>query len=153
MRTFAALVMALVLVLPATAREWSAEQQQVWTAVEKEIAAWEDRNVDSREVYLHPDITLWGFRLDVPIVGKVRMTKHAKYNFPNTKVLLSTIHPLVINVYDDAAVVQHSFWMVLEDAAGDRTTVQGGVTKVLVKEGGKWVLAAVHGHRESVGGD
>jgi ketosteroid isomerase-like protein len=142
------LVAAALLVSPAaTAQEWSAEQAEVWAAVEE---AWEMSTQDDPALLMamiHPDYIGWSYSADYPD-DKASTQKWMDYNFKVTKWVLFDLKPMAIIVDGDFAIAHYFYSGIYTDLAKDEDeSTQGRWTDVYKKVDGQWLLLADHGGR------
>jgi ketosteroid isomerase-like protein len=151
---YRAKIMVLLLVALAfvaspavVAQEWSAEQTEVWTAVQ---AAWDLALQDdpvAMMATLHPDYTGWSYSEDFPD-DKASTDKWITYNFTKYKWVLFDLKPAAITVDGDFAIVHYFYSGVYTDLAKEEDdTTKGRWTDIYKKEGGQWLLIGDHGGR------
>jgi len=134
-----ALAFVVCLAMPASAQEWSAEQQEVWQNVEAywDLIAKED--IDGFMTYMHDDFLGWVRGQWVPTNRNDRMVE-LTHSFETTESMWYTLKPVGIKVHGDVAIVHYFFTTTDRDAEGDEETSSGYWTDILMKQGNKWVM-------------
>ncbi len=136
------------LVSPAVvAQEWSAEQTEVWAAVQGiwDLSLQEDPA--AMIATIHPDYMGWSYSGDYPN-GKEATAKWMEYNFTKYKWVLFDLKPMAITVDGDFAIVHYFYTGIYTDLTKEEDdTTKGRWTDVYKKEGGNWLLIADHGGR------
>jgi ketosteroid isomerase-like protein len=125
-------------------QEWSEQQKEVWKNVETYANLWAKRDLEGFLAYFHDDFSGWG-NADALPRNKARIRKFNSHNFETTKVLVTDIQPVGVNIFDNVAIVQYYFTDVLKDKEGKEQTVRGRWTDILMKQGDKWVIIGDHG--------
>jgi len=140
---FARLSLALVFVVcaaaPASAQQWSAEEQEVWQNVEAywDLIAKED--VDEFMTYMDDDFLGWARGQWVPTTKNDRLVS-LRHNLATTENVWYTLKPVGIKVHGDVAIAHYFFTSTDRDADGDEVTTTGYWTDILMKQGDKWVM-------------
>ncbi len=138
MRSLLFLVVALLISVPVSAQEWTAEQQAVLAVVEQswvddlgKDATWVDR-------FTHPEMLSWGNTYPVPR-DQTASKRWSEYGDENSTALVHSISPLGIAVRGDAAVVHYYATVAAEDREGKRETTTSRCTDTFTREGGQWL--------------
>ena len=148
MRRLPLWVLAAVLLatLPSavSAGDWSAEQKEVWGAIEACDQAYAAKNSDVFLDCIHDDFSGWLYTEPVPR-GKSTFENIGMHFFKTRDVVASELRPIDIEVYDNVAVIHYFFVNVTKDPKGEESYEQGRWTDIMLKEGGKWRWIADHG--------
>lgn len=140
------LVTALLATLPSavSAGDWSAEQKEVWDAIETCDQAYAAKNSEAFLDCIHDDFSGWLYSEPVPR-GKAAFEKVGMYMFKTRDVLATELRPIDIKVYGNFAVIHYFFVNMTKDQDGKESYEQGRWTDVMLKEDGKWRWIADHG--------
>jgi ketosteroid isomerase-like protein len=130
------------------AQQWTAEQKDVWKAVEtyNDIAAKGD--VEGFLSYFDDSYIGWDNESEVPHT-KADIQKFVNYWMKKGKVVVFTITPARIWVNGNFAYVHYYYTQVYEDKDGKPFTERGRWTDILMKKDGKWVMIGDHGGKTS----
>ncbi len=128
----------------AQAEDWSAEQSEVWAAIEACNVLFDEDRVKEAMDCFHDDFSGWLYTEPVPR-GKDSFEKVGQYFVETREVVAKELRPIDILVYKNFAVIHYFYIEVLKDGGGDEEYNQGRWTDVMVKEGGKWRWIADHG--------
>ena len=144
MRSLFLIAAAFLIVTPASAQQWSAEQQEVWDA---EVACLNSHvdpiDLPVRKACMHPDFVGWAVQEPVPSpFGE----KELEYAFARTTIKFEEATPLNILVEGDLAVIQLITRTVLSVDGGPDQEVFTAWTDIMKREGGAWQWIADHGH-------
>ena len=143
MRTlaFAAFFAAQFSLAPASAQEWSPEQQEVW---EFELSCQESKEVWT--ACFHEDYEGWGdLTFGVP-VSKPDVAIVGGYFWDSTDVLMQHIKPVSIRVLGDFAIVLSIYTATNRSReTGEVVTTSQAWTDICIKENGRWYWIADHG--------
>jgi ketosteroid isomerase-like protein len=127
----------------ALAQEWSAEQQEVWKAVENWWELEKNNDVEGIKALFHKDYIGWFWEDSAP-VGHADVLKWADHMIPKGKIVYTNLKPLDILVIGDVAVI-HYYYSNFQTVDGKETVERGRWTEVRKKEGDKWLLIADSG--------
>jgi len=132
-----AYVLAL-LALPVQAQEWSPEQLEVWQTITKQ---WDmEKTGDHTWVdELHDSFVGWPSDSQVPH-NKQDVARFVAIDSNGSKIVLQHQQPLAIVVSEDTAVVHYFYTTIIDYDDGDRETVDGRATDVLVRTGDRWQI-------------
>ena len=135
----ALLVFVVCLASPASAQEWSAEQQEVWQNVQAywDLSAKED--LEGFMSYHHDDFLGWDWGHLFPTNKADRRAGHVR-SFETADNVLYTLKPIGIKVHGDVAIVHYFFSYTNVDAKGEEQSAAGHWTDILMKQGDKWVM-------------
>jgi ketosteroid isomerase-like protein len=132
----AALLFSLVSTRTA-AQQWSAEEQEVWQAIEDCHARWRQKDMQGVEDCFHDDFVGWRSEDLVPrtknthrIFGPVQMES-------GTLVAVE-IRPVAMGIFGNVAIAHYSLHGIFRSNEGVDTIYQERWTDVLMKEGGQW---------------
>lgn len=125
------------------AQQWSTQQKEVWSTVEK---YWEINNSDPLADFKYYDDSYlnWGYDNEAPVT-KEDAIKSRKYFSTKTKNQFNIITPARIWVNGDFAYVHYYFTLVTENSDGKPNTEKGRWTDILMKKNGSWMLVGDHG--------
>ncbi len=150
MRRTVIALLALVFILPLTvqAREWNAEQHEVWAALEACSNAGE---IEELRTCFHDDFVGWGADNGIPQKKADRMAGSAWF-YETAETVWLHLKPLSIDVRGDMAIVLYVYSFVDRNKLkGEETSGTTNWTDIMVREGNKWVWLADHG--TDVGGN
>jgi len=152
-RIYRSLSIAVFVVLMAAgssfAQKWTAEQQDVWTGVEKYWQASASGDPQAFLAYFDESYMGWEYDSKVP-QNKASTGKWIEYGMQRGKVIFYTLSPLAIWVKGDFAFVDYFYDQVVKDnETGKNKARSGKWTDILMKKDGKWVLIGDHGGRTS----
>lgn len=148
-RIFLSISMVALVVLFATnassAQQWSAEQQDVWSGVEKYWQVSASGDAQAFLAYFDESYMGWEYDSKVP-QNKESTGKWIVYGMQRGKVLFYTLSPVAIWVKGDFAFVDYFYDQVVKDNETEKTKERSGKwTDILMKKDGKWVLIGDHG--------
>ena len=118
-------------------QEWSAEQKEVWTFVEKSWDMGAKQDLEGNLDYIHDDYSGWWNGQALP-ANKTLLRKLTVHEYETTKVLIYNIQPVAINIHGNVAIVQYYYSNVIKDVEGKEKNGSGRWTDILMKEGDKW---------------
>jgi len=148
MRQIAILVLggALLLLLHSDARaaEWSAEQAEVWAAIEECDTHFREKRIEAAKDCIHEDFSGWLYSEPVPR-GKEYFDKIGMYYVKNRDTVAGELRPIDILVYGNFAIIHYFYTEITKDEDGKVEQSQGRWTDIMVKENGKWRWIADHG--------
>ena len=125
------------------AQQWSDEQKEVWTGVEK---YWEVNQADPLAFlqYFDESYLGWSYENGAPTT-KSDATKYFGYWMKKGKEQYHVLTPARIWVNGNFAYVHYYYTVVNEDNEGNPQTERGRWTDILMKKDGKWMLVGDHG--------
>jgi ketosteroid isomerase-like protein len=129
-------------------QEWSAEQQEVWSAVEDYWAVSSKGDVDGFLSYFHSSFAGWGNN-SVTSDNKAQREKFIRHFMPKSSTVLYTITPEAIWVNGNFAFVHYNYTEVEVDMEGKERTSSGRWTDILMKDGRRWVMVGDSGGQTS----
>lgn len=141
---FSAIVLFLLVPLPAHSQQWSPVQQEVWENVEAYWSLNAAEDVEGFLSYLHEDFSGWTHTQALPR-DKEDMAMYLPVGFETTETLIYDIDPVGIKVYGEIAIVHYYYSKTFVDRAGTLQKDTGQWTDILMKQGDKWVMIADHG--------
>lgn len=128
------------------AQQWTAEQQDVWSGVQK---YWDVDNAQTFLTYFDDSYMGWSTQSMVP-QSKANTAKWIENDMKNNTPVLHTLTPLTIWVKGDFAYVHYSYSQLSKDNKTGKETPSSGIwTDILMKKDGKWVLIGDHGGKTS----
>jgi ketosteroid isomerase-like protein len=144
------LLVACLLILPssASAQQWSPAQQEVWRTVEAYSQMFQQRNLDGALAYFHDDYRGWYNRNALPNT-KQSLQLWLPHHFANSRVIVSEVQPLAIQVFDDVAVVHYNYSEIVQQGDNAPRHETGRWTDVLKKVNGRWLIIGDHGGQTS----
>jgi len=142
------LILTLVFLTNVQAQQWSAEQKEVWTAVETYWAVGMSANPMDFLNYFDDSYYGWNNEAGAPST-KADVQKVLKYWTTKGKTVLYTITPARIWVNGNFAYVHYYYSEVDESPDGKQMTERGRWTDILMKKDGKWVMVGDHGGKTS----
>jgi len=129
-------------------QEWSAEQQEVWSAVEDYWAVSSKGDVDGFLSYFHSTFSGWPTGSASPH-SKADREKFIRHYLPKSTTALYTITPESIWVRGTFAFVHYSYTEVKVDMEGKERSNSGRWTDILMKDGRRWVMVGDSGGQTS----
>lgn len=146
MKSIVGIVSLIVLLLIASAniysQNWSKEQLEVWSVVEKSWDGWKNGDVESIFTLIHEDYQGWSNRDPLP-VSKALVEEMYESYASSEKVSNVFINPARIVISGNAAVVDYVFEFTGVYTSGDDETeynITGKNAEFYIKEGGNWLL-------------
>ena len=139
----------LAFVSKSFAQQWSAEQKDVWSGVEKYWSV--DASGDAKGFisYFDESYMGWAYQSDVPQT-KSNTSKWIENGHKNTTTVLYTLTPLAIWVKGDFAYADYYYAQIEKNnESGKEERSEGKWTDILMKKDGKWLLIGDHGGRTS----
>ena len=136
-----AVVVAAVAASPMQAPQWSAEQSEVWAAVE---AMWNDYSSENLEAAFaahHPDFIFWNNTNSVP--GTKEMADELDtFWFESGAMLRTSVTPLTIQVFDDFAIVNAYVRGFAQEFGGAPQWMTWRWHSGWAKEGDEWLCVS-----------
>ena len=145
-RTAPLSLLILVFVLPTTlrAQTWSAEQQEVWTAVEELWEHYTTGNIDPWYDLLSDDYRGWGRDDPVPLTKDQTRPWNEVWAADN-RIVVYHLFPLAIEMYGDVAITFYTYRTLSRSSTGEEVEEDGRWMDVYRKVGGQWLLIADSG--------
>ena len=142
MKSIAISVLICMLILAsgfnALAEEWTAEQKEVWTTVEKRWALIIDGNAETLAENLHEDALIWWPQNAYPSPKKVMEGQYKEW-FRLNQPLSYELKPVAINVVGNISTVCFYFkWQ----QKNPPNTFKGRNFQVFIRQDGKWKMLA-----------
>lgn len=142
-------VVVLASVCTASAQEWTNEQKEVWSGVEKYWSVAATGDAQAFLAYFDESYNGWDYQSKAP-QSKSNTAKWIEYGFKYHKSQIYTLTPLAIWVKGDFAYVHYYYNEVDKNTETGKTeNNSGNWTDILMKKDGKWVLIGDHGGRTS----
>ena len=124
------------------AQEWSAEQMEVWKAVE---ACWDAEEIDELQACYHEDYVSWILADGVPR-NKTDQYAHDVRWIERDESEWIYRKPLNIDVRGNLAIILYvADWEDRSKVTGEVTSGTTNWTEVFIKENGKWQCLTDHG--------
>ena len=123
-------------------QEWTKEQKEVWSVVEKSWSAWQSGDAMETLSSIHENYQGWSNEQPLP-VNKKQISTMYEWMAANSKVDYFMLNPARIAIVKDVAVVHYYFSFSSKFTENDETeseTVSGKNTETYIKEDGKWLL-------------
>lgn len=148
-RLFPVIAMSLLVVLvlssvPAFGQTWTKEQKEVWSFVQSQWDLNMKKDSSWVEQMVHMKALGWGLEEPMPR-DRASIAKWSRYENQNSTTVVQELHPVGIIVHKNMAVAHYYYSIASEDRQGERGTVHGRYTDVLVKQDGKWQFIAWQG--------
>lgn len=127
------------------AQQWSPEQKDVWSGVQKywDVFAKGDAKADLS--YYDESYMGWEFSSKVP-QNKANTSKWIEYMLGNSSIVLYTLTPVAIWVKGDFAYADYFYSMITKDnETGKKENNEGTWTDILMKKDSKWLLIGDRG--------
>ena len=135
---------ALFVVAPLHAQQWSDAQKDVWKSVENYWAL--DAKGDLEGFMSYFDASYVGWSYDNALPGdKATARKFIAHQYQVGKVLVYDIKPVAIQVHGNFAFADYYYTQVVKNAEGKEENVEGRWVDILMKQGDRWVLIGDHG--------
>lgn len=131
-------------VMTALGQSWSDKQLEVWNVIETQWKASMEKDANWTDKYLHDNFLGWANQNPTPR-SKASVKKWNRYETENSTTLLQELFPAGIVVQGNTAVAHYFYSQSSEDKKGERETVHGRYTDILVKENGAWRFLAWRG--------
>jgi hypothetical protein len=123
-------------------QEWTREQEEVWSVVEKSWSAWRSGNAMETLSSIHENYQGWSSDQPLPI-DKNQISTMYEWMAANSKIEYFMLNPARIAIVKDVAVVHYYFTFSSKYTENDETeseTMSGKNTETYIKEDGKWLL-------------
>ena len=131
------------------AQQWTSEQKDVWSGVEKYWEVSSSGDTKGFMTYFDDSYMGWEYSSKVP-QNKANTSKWIEPDLKNNSTVLYTLTPLTIWVKGDFAYVDYSYAQISKNKeTGKEEPNMGNWTDILMKKNGKWVLIGDHGGRTS----
>lgn len=138
------LILFLSTINNVSSQQWSAEQKEVWTAVEAALAtSISDKPLDFFN-YLDESYIGWNYEYETPSTKADVKIAH-EYWSKKDKTVYYSITPVRIWVNGNFAYVHYYYSVVYENTSGTPTSTKGRYTDILMKKEGKWLCVGDHG--------
>lgn len=149
-RSISLVVLVLFMALNCSfAQQWSAEQQEVWSGVEKYWKVSSSGDAQAFLTYFDESYIGWDYDSKVP-QSKASTGKWIEYMMKRKTNVVYTLTPVAIWVKGDFAFADYFFEEVNKDNdTGKEQARSGKWTDILMKKDGKWVLIGDHGGQTS----
>ncbi|MCH7876508.1 MAG: nuclear transport factor 2 family protein [Gemmatimonadetes bacterium] len=146
--TLATVLFAVAVPSATAAQEWSSEQREVWSFVERCTQAFADGDIEAGNACLHEDFS--GFAPgDDHLRGKRYILAFNAVLADQTPEAFA-LRPLDIQVHGNFAFVHYLYTEAQRDEDGEVEMSTVAWTDLLIKDNGRWYWIGDHGHR--VGG-
>ncbi|MEO8399915.1 MAG: DUF4440 domain-containing protein [Ignavibacteriaceae bacterium] len=143
---FAVIFAVILLSGSSIAQQWSSEQKEVWTGVEK---YWDVNSAQEMMQYFDDSYMGWNNLSTVP-QSRANTAKWIENDMKNSTPVLHTLTPLTIWVKGDFAYVHYYYAQINKNNKTEKDeTSNGNWTDILMKKDGKWLLVGDHGGRTS----
>ena len=109
--------------------EWKAEMEKDTTLYDK---------------YIHEKFLSWNNQNPMPR-DKASFQQWHRYGTENSTTLVQELYPIGIVVHGNTAVAHYFYSIASENIKGERKTVHGRYTDILVKENGMWLFLSWSG--------
>jgi len=124
---------------PASAAEWSAEQQEIWKVEQQQWKMSATEDMSWIDTMVHPDMTFWETGAPMPR-NKASLKHWSRFDAENGSTLEQELFPISATITGNVAVAQYNYMVARENYKKERERVTGHYTDVLVKEGGRWLF-------------
>ncbi len=141
---FGPLLLATTLASSVLAQQPSGEAGAVWEVIQAQWQATADKDTTWPEQYLAEGFAGWNNEVPAPRDAE-STAKWSRYGMENSTTLVHELYPLEIVVHNDTAVAHYFYSTASENRDGERKTVSGRYTDILVREDGDWKFLAWHG--------
>jgi ketosteroid isomerase-like protein len=134
------LVMGLV-ASPVSAQTWNSAQQGVLDVIEASWDAIAERDITWTDDFVHPNAIVWADEDPMPIT-RATEKEWDRFEFPINDIVVRLVSPAAIVVEGDTAVAHYYYSLGMEDEDGERETIHGRCTDILVADGTGWKFIA-----------
>ena len=140
------LVVTLLCLIPAIAQNWTAEQKEVWKALDDQISTGVKGDLETMwDEYIHPDCSLWWTAVTVPVDRETAKKLDTAWFQLGGKYHAFTLTPLTIKVYDDFAILNFYVFGYHSEPGSDEIKQHSvRLHNTWKKENGRWLLLATH---------
>jgi len=128
-------------------QSWTEEQNDVWNTIAVTWDAITAQDVTWLETYIHPSFLEWSAEFPMPR-DKSSHKKWHKFSWTTSKTLIHELKPVGIVVEGSTAVAHYYYSIVTENKKGERKTIHGRYTDILILEDGKWLYIAWSGGQD-----
>jgi len=141
MRVLFLIAAASLAATPASGQQWTAEQTEVWTAVQSMWADYSSERLDAAFDAHHPDFVFWNDGNSVP--GTKEMADNLDtFWFGSSDFHETSATPLTIQVFDDFAIVNAYVRGFQSKFGGEPTWFTMRWHSGWTYEGGRWLCAS-----------
>ena len=134
-----ALVLAVTGPVPlkATETDWTPIESEIWALERAYLNCLQTEDVAGHAEFWHEEFIGWPSHAVDPVD---RSTAAASLStlFESVQILSAQVHPLMIRVMGDLAVVQYRLDLEIEDTDGLGSTASYRMTHTWLREGGSW---------------
>ena len=131
-------------VAPAFGQTLSDQQLEVWNVIEANWKAAMEKDTTWPDTQLHDKFLGWDGNRPMPR-DKSSINNWIRYQIENSTTLIQELIPVGIVLHGNTAVAHYFYSQASEDRKGERETVHGRYTDILVKENGTWQFLAWSG--------
>ena len=131
-------------IAPSFGQTWSDKQLDVWNVIEDQWKTTMEKDTTGLDKYLHEKFLGWDNQNPMP-QDKSSAKKWHRYVTQNSTRLIQELYPVGIIVHGNTAVAHYFYSQASQNRKGERKTVHGQYTDILVKENGKWRFLAWRG--------
>jgi ketosteroid isomerase-like protein len=119
------------------AQQWSAEEREVWQALEQCTARSVQKDIQGVLACTHDNFTGWWSEDLVPRTKNTTRT-FAPIDYEDNTVRAYELRPTAIRVFGNCAIVHYYLQAAVRGKDGKDTTYRVRWTDVMLKEGGRW---------------
>lgn len=126
------------------AQKWSEKELEVWKTVQDQWNANNKKDYDRSEQFLHKSHLGWEDKDPMPL-DKGSISRWSRYLGEDVEVKQLQLSPVGFVVVGDTAVAHYYYSIATETKKGERKTIHGRYTDVLLKTGDGWRFIAWRG--------
>ena len=127
----------------AGAQELTKEQEEPWSALEKQIALFLKRDWEKHDEYIHPKAIIGGDDFPMPVTAD-RLKKYDEALFADSdEVMAHYLTPVTVTVVGDVAII-NAYCQVLTKKDSKKLESTWRLHNTWKKENGRWRLLATY---------
>jgi hypothetical protein len=135
---------ALVVSCGAMGAEWSGEQADLWSFVERSWVDDAGKTGEWPRAYVHDEVREWGVEWPVPR-GNDSLEKWVRFRDTRSEVLQYELFPHEIVIVGNTGVVYYSVVQVIRTGDGEAEREVSGLIETLVRSGAEWKYLSLTG--------
>jgi hypothetical protein len=132
-----ALIVAVLIVSPANAQTWNAEQREILEVLE---ATWDSIRTNGNwiEELVHENAVYWDWDTHAPR-NRTQLAEWENFNNADgSRIRVVTVNPVAIVVEGDTAVAHYYATLGTVDIAGNQSNSDRRCSDILIRDGREW---------------
>ena len=127
---------------PLSAKEWSAEQEEIAKWFKKYTEVSVEGNLKEILSYFHTKFSGWDYSQTTQVApfDKTFLQNFLDEFNKKNKMISFEVEPLEIKVEGNFAIIHVNFKEKIKDSDGNEITMSGPWTSALIKQDGKWLF-------------